>query len=150
LNKAVNFPLDAMHADGVKLNTRPEPNCQRLNSAPNTARAVLRGGVGTAATALLGGWSLTACGGGGDDDVPAPAPVAALSFGAVAKSTADKVTVPVGYTATAIYALGDPLTAATPAFRNDGTDTDYANRAGDHRDVTSIHPSFPPRRSSEL
>ncbi|HEY9238392.1 MAG TPA: PhoX family phosphatase, partial [Burkholderiaceae bacterium] len=62
------------------------------------------------------------------------APVTALSFAAVAKSTADRVSVPVGYTATPIYALGDPLTAATPAFRNDGTDTDYANRAGDHHD----------------
>ena len=52
----------------------------------------------------------------------------------VAKTTADRVTVPTGYTATAIYALGDPLTATTAAFKNDGTDTDYANRAGDHHD----------------
>jgi secreted PhoX family phosphatase len=42
--------------------------------------------------------------------------------------------VPAGYTATVIYALGDPLTAATPAFKNDGSDTDYDNRAGDHHD----------------
>jgi secreted PhoX family phosphatase len=134
LNKAVNFPLDAMHADEVDLNTSGNTDFQAVLDARLSRRSVLRGGVGTAATALLGGWSLTACGGGGDDDVPAPAPVTALSFGAVAKSTADKVTVPVGYTATAIYALGDPLNAATPAFRNDGTDTDYANRAGDHHD----------------
>jgi hypothetical protein len=33
-----------------------------------------------------------------------------------------------------IYALGDPLTAATPAYANDGSDTDFDNRAGDHHD----------------
>jgi secreted PhoX family phosphatase len=38
------------------------------------------------------------------------------------------------YGASIIYALGDPLTAATPEFKNDGTDTDYDNRAGDHHD----------------
>ena len=135
MNKAVNFPLDAMHADEVDLNTSGNTDFQAVLDARLSRRSVLRGGVGTAATALLGGWSLTACGGGGHDDVPAPAPVTALSFGAVAKSTADKVTVPVGYTATAIYALGDPLTAATPAFKNDGTDTDYANRVGDQGDA---------------
>ena len=47
---------------------------------------------------------------------------------------ADTVVVPAGYTATVLYALGDPLTAATPDFRNDGTDTDFDNRAGDHHD----------------
>lgn len=49
-------------------------------------------------------------------------------------SRADAVSVPVGCTATTIYALDDPLTATTPACKNDGTDTDYANRAGDHHD----------------
>ena len=33
-----------------------------------------------------------------------------------------------------LYALGDPLDAATPAYRNDGTDTDFDRRAGDHHD----------------
>src|SRR6185295_12237001 len=47
---------------------------------------------------------------------------------------ADAVAVPAGYTASVLYALGDPLTAATPAFKNDGTDTDFENRAGDHHD----------------
>lgn len=58
-----------------------------------------------------------------------------LSFGAVAKNLNDVVTVPAGYTAKVLTALGDPLTAATPAFKNDGTDTDYASRIGDHGDA---------------
>jgi secreted PhoX family phosphatase len=33
-----------------------------------------------------------------------------------------------------LYALGDPLTASTPAYKNDGTDTGFESRAGDHHD----------------
>ncbi len=58
-----------------------------------------------------------------------------LSFPAVAKNLNDVVTVPTGYAVKVLTALGDPLTAATTAFRNDGTDTDYANRIGDHGDA---------------
>ncbi|MXO71221.1 PhoX family protein [Alteraurantiacibacter buctensis] len=60
---------------------------------------------------------------------------AQLSFGAVAKTLSDVVTVPAGYTAMVLTALGDPLTASTPAYKNDGTDTDFANRIGDHGDA---------------
>jgi uncharacterized protein len=100
-------------------------------------RAVLRGGVGSAASMLLGGFSLVGCGGSDDDAIataPDSTPVTSLGFSAVAKSKADTVLVAAGYAATPIYALGDPLTASTPAFLNDGTDTDYDNRAGDHHD----------------
>ncbi len=62
---------------------------------------------------------------------------AALGFTAVAKNRNDIVTVPEGYTATVLYRLGDPLTAATPNYANNGTDTDFANRAGDHHDGMS-------------
>ena len=59
---------------------------------------------------------------------------AQLGFTAVPKSLADVVAVPDGYTVTVLYRLGDPLTAATPAYANNGTDTNFANRAGDHHD----------------
>ncbi len=62
---------------------------------------------------------------------------AKLDFVAVPKNLNDLVTVPAGYTATVLYRLGDPLPAATAAFRNDGTDTDYNSRAGDHHDGMS-------------
>ncbi|MES2700262.1 MAG: alkaline phosphatase PhoX, partial [Pseudomonadota bacterium] len=58
-----------------------------------------------------------------------------LSFPAVAKNLSDVVTVPTGYAVKVLTALGDPLTAATPAYKNDGTDTDFANRIGDHGDA---------------
>ncbi|WP_188054556.1 PhoX family protein [Sphingosinithalassobacter sp. CS137] len=60
---------------------------------------------------------------------------AVLGFTAVPKNRNDIVTVPEGYTVTVMTALGDPLAAGVPAFRNDGSDTDYANRIGDHGDA---------------
>ena len=91
-------------------------------------RSLFKAGVGTAGTAVLGSFALSACGGGGSDSIEK------LQFANVAKSTADVLSVPAGYTATVLYALGDPLTSSTPDFKNDGTDTDYDNRAGDHHD----------------
>jgi uncharacterized protein len=137
MNKAVDLPLSVFHADEADHNTSGNPDFQSVLDARLSRRSVLRGGVGTAATAVLGGWGLAACGGSDDDELaatPPPAPITTLAFAPVAKSIADTVSVPVGYTATPIYALGDPLTATTPAYKNDGTDTDYANRAGDHHD----------------
>jgi secreted PhoX family phosphatase len=61
--------------------------------------------------------------------------VARLDFQAVPKNLNDIVTIPAGYTATIIYRLGDPIRAGVPAYRNDGTDTDFASRAGDHHDA---------------
>ena len=105
-------------------NTSANPRFNDILAARISRRSLLRGGVGVAATTVLGTASLTACGGGED----------LLGFPPVAKSLADRLSVPAGYTATVLYALGDPLTAATPAFRNDGTDSDFDNRAGDHHD----------------
>ncbi|MCX7694018.1 PhoX family phosphatase [Tepidimonas taiwanensis] len=63
-----------------------------------------------------------------------PAPLQRLGFAAVGKSKADTVLVPPGYQVQVLYALGDPLFADVPAFRNDGTDTQFERRAGDHHD----------------
>ncbi|WP_448657665.1 alkaline phosphatase PhoX [Sphingomonas sp. CJ99] len=59
----------------------------------------------------------------------------AIGFSAIAKNRNDVVTVPAGYTATVLYRMGDPLAASVPAYRNDGTDTNFAQRAGDHGDA---------------
>ncbi|WP_114971658.1 PhoX family protein [Rhodoferax ferrireducens] len=114
-------------------NTSANPSFDSVLQARLNRRGLLRGGVGTVGTTMLGGLGLAACG-GGSDDVAAPVPAALLGFSAVAKSLADTVIVPPGYTASVLYALGDPLTATTAAYKNDGTDTDFENRAGDHHD----------------
>lgn len=105
-------------------------------------RRLLKGGSGLAALGFMGAATplLTACS-GDDDPAPPPAPSgparpAALGFNAVAKSLADTLTVAGGYTSSVLYRLGDPITASTPAFVNDGTDSaaSFATRAGDHHD----------------
>lgn len=60
--------------------------------------------------------------------------VATLDFTAVAKNQDDKVTVPAGYTVTVLYRLGDPIANGVAAYANNGTDTNFAQRAGDHHD----------------
>ena len=130
MNRPNDLPLSAI--DDEDCNRSANPSFLQVLDARLSRRSLLRGGVGTAATAVLGSFGLTACG-GDDDEVPSTT-VTKLGFTAVPKSLADVVSVPAGYTARVIFALGDPMTAATPAFRNDGTDTDYDNRAGDHHD----------------
>ena len=119
-------------------NTSANPSFESVLQARLQRRSLLRGGVGSAAAAVFGSLSLAACSSDGDDaPAPAPAPPAPerlLAFSAVGKSLADSVVVPAGYTARVIYALGDPLTGTTPAFKNDGTDGNFDHRAGDHHD----------------
>ena len=62
---------------------------------------------------------------------------ATLDFTAVPKSLADVVAVPAGYQVSVLYRLGDPINASTSAYANDGTDTSFAARAGDHHDGMS-------------
>lgn len=137
MNKPYERLTPAAPHDDEDHNTSGNPSFMTVLDARLSRRSLLRGGVGSAATAVLGSWGLSACGGSDDDPVPAPAAPAAitsLGFTAVPKSLADTVTVPAGYTASILYALGDPLTATTPAYANDGSDTDFENRAGDHHD----------------
>lgn len=60
--------------------------------------------------------------------------LSSLGFVAVPKHVSDAVSVPAGYQAQVLYALGDPLMAGVAAYKNDGTDTEYDKRAGDHHD----------------
>ncbi|MGV3569236.1 MAG: PhoX family protein [Ramlibacter sp.] len=133
MNTTTKMELAAVAAGGEEnCNTSGNPSLMDVLEARLSRRSMLRVGIGGAGAAVLGTLPLTGCGGGGGSD-PDPEPIS-LGFNAVAKSRADRVTVPTGYTATVLYATGDPLTADTPAFRNDGTDTGYENRAGDQHD----------------
>jgi secreted PhoX family phosphatase len=59
---------------------------------------------------------------------------AVLGFTAVPKALTDVVTVPAGYTATVVYRTGDPVATGVSAYANNGTDDNFAARAGDHHD----------------
>lgn len=136
--------------EDIGTNTTSNPSFTDLIASRLSRRHLFGLGVGTAGTALL-----QACGGGGGGGTafpvlppapapaPAPAPTPApspapmkLGFNAVAKSLADVVTVPAGYTASVLYRLGDPIATSVAAYRNDGTDAadTYDRRAGDHHD----------------
>lgn len=134
MNKPSDPDLRYVDPDLIDHNPTRNPRFDDVLSARLSRRSLLRGSVGTAASALLGGLGVSACGSDGGDDDAAPQPVTALAFTAVAKSVADVVSVPAGYTARVIYALGDPLSADATAYRNDGTDADFDRRAGDHHD----------------
>jgi uncharacterized protein len=131
MNKPVDLPLDFSEEESS--NTCANPSFDTILSARLSRRGLLRGSVGTVTMALFGSSVLAGCGGGDDDPAPAPTETL-LGFGAVGKSLLDSVVVPAGYTATAIYALGDPLAAGVADYLNDGTDTNFENRAGDHHD----------------
>jgi secreted PhoX family phosphatase len=57
-----------------------------------------------------------------------------LGFTTVAHSLADVVKVPTGYSVTVMTRLGDPLATGVSAYANDGSDTNFAQRIGDHGD----------------
>jgi uncharacterized protein len=63
---------------------------------------------------------------------------AKLDFAAAPKNLNDLVTVPAGYSVTVLYRLGDPITGGTSAYANNGTDSGFSTRAGDHHDGMSF------------
>ncbi|TAH10873.1 MAG: PhoX family phosphatase [Curvibacter sp.] len=117
-------------------NTTQNPHLEDMMAARLSRRRLLLGSAGAVATTALGSIGLTGCATGAGMGAASgmSAPLSSLGFAAVGKSLADKVVVPDGYNVQIIYALGDPLKASTAAFKNDGTDTDWDNRAGDHHD----------------
>lgn len=126
--------------DDIGTNVSANPAFDSVLRARLSRRALLKGSFGLATTAFFG-TSLAACGGSSDNvaDTTSTASVTKslkLNFNAVAKSVADALTVPAGYTATVLYRLGDPIAAGVAAYKNDGTDSaaSFAQRAGDHHD----------------
>ena len=125
--------------DEENCNTSANPSLNDVIEARMSRRSVFKAGLGSAGTAVLGSFGLAGCSNGNDGNTgvtppPVPAPAASLDFKAVGKNRLDAVTIAEGYTAKPLYALGDPLSADTPAYKNDGSDTDFDNRAGDHHD----------------
>ena len=82
------------------------------------------------------GATLASCASGDDDQFTRPT---ALTFQAVPKNTADKITLPPGYQFTVLHATGDRLNASISAYSNKGAETDdWSARIGDHHDGTEL------------
>jgi secreted PhoX family phosphatase len=105
-------------------------------------RSILRGGLGLASMFALP--MLPGCGGTttAGNTLPALASSSLLKFTPVAKSIADQVWVPAGYTAKILHATGDRMKAEVDVatYSNAGTDDaeSWANRVGDQHDGTEI------------
>ena len=144
MTHALTSPHAGQHDDDNDLNPSANPAFDRIVEARLSRRDVLKGGVAATGMKMFGSFGLIGLAGCGSDNndasLPAvaapPPPPPVLGFSAVAKSLADAVSVPPGYTASVLYRLGDPITATTSEYRNDGTDAaaSFANRAGDHHD----------------
>ncbi|WP_307718243.1 PhoX family phosphatase [Sphingomonas sp. TZW2008] len=105
----------------------------------NSATATFTAPAVSSATPLV--FRFTGTTGVGDSataDTTVTVSPATLDFTAVPKNLNDLVTVPAGYRVTVLYRLGDPINAATSAFANNGTDTTFSARAGDHHDGMSF------------
>ena len=114
-------------------NTSRNPHFDSVLSARLSRRHMLRAGAGAATAVALGSVGLTGCATSSGMAGPM-VPVTTLGFNPVSKSLTDAVIVPAGYRAEIIYALGDPILPGAAAFMNDGTDSDFDKRAGDHHD----------------
>ena len=134
MTQRMDAPVTAVDFNNENANTSANPTFESVLGARLSRRGLLRGGVGSVGTAVLTGFGVTACGGGDDDNSPVPSTPKLLGFSPVAKSLADVVSIPAGYTASVLFALGDPISASVPAYKNDGTDGDFEQRAGDHHD----------------
>ena len=115
--------------DDLDNNTSGSPSMHDVLAVRLHRRHVLKGGVGAITMASLGTLGLTACATG-----PGVSGEPVLGFKAVGKAITDRVTVPEGYTATVLYATGDSIDPSVPDYKNDGTDGNFAKRAGDHHD----------------
>ncbi len=122
--------------DDLDTNTSGNPSFDSVLGARMSRRALLRGSMGLAAGTFFGG-SLMACADDTFDPPAAPAAQLKLSFDAVAKSLADAVIVPAGYTASVLFRLGDPMAAGVAEYTNTGAEpgASFASRAGDHHDA---------------
>lgn len=111
-------------------------------------RKLLIGGVTAAAvTTFLGSLVVNNRSDGGEGRSGNSAAALALGFSAVAKSLEDAVKLPAGYSASILYALGDPIAGGISEYANDGSDDgNWDRRAGDHHDAMAY---FPLPRGSE-
>jgi uncharacterized protein len=118
------------HED-IGVNPSSNPTFHAVVATTLSRRDVLRGGVGAAALAVLGGP-------GAARPARASSPFA---FKGVPLSTADTVTVPEGYTVDVLYAWGDPISEG-PAFRPDGGNSaaEQEQQGGMHHDGLHYFP----------
>ena len=131
-----NHPMSPNGQDSISKNNSYNLSLEEIIETRVSRRSVIKGSLAVVAGSFLG-LNLTGCGSNSNNSsstVSAVAAAALLDFDSVAKNLDDMVTVPSGYTAQVLYRLGDPINSFTSDYANDGSDTDFNYRAGDHHD----------------
>jgi secreted PhoX family phosphatase len=108
---------------------------QVLERARLGRRGFLKGSSSLVAASMLGGGMAFLADSVKREGGAAVAADLRLSFATVPKSIADALIVPEGYTARVLLATGDPIKPNVSPYKNNGTDTDFEVRAGDHHDA---------------
>lgn len=112
---------------------------QQVLSARMQRRTVMKGTVGAALASVMG-LGLAGCGSDDDDDngtsTGGSSANTELGFKAVARSTANEVVVPEGYSSVTFLPWGTPITGSYPEYKADGTNTgaDQEQQVGMHHD----------------
>ena len=130
----LNGAMVAGSASSVRWTQTGGPAVELVNADTNTASFIAP--AVQAASPLQ--FTFEATGGNGQTSSQATTVTvnpAVLGFTAVPHSLGDVVVVPAGYQVTVMTRLGDPLAAGVPAYANNGSDTDFAHRIGDHGDA---------------
>lgn len=128
-------------------NTSANPHLNDLLQVRLSRRSTVMGGLSATAAALFASVPLVGCGSDSSDAngfTPTPAPVTPkpkLGFTPVARSLADSVVLPTGYSLSVLYALGDPLAAGVADWADNGSETgaSYTQRSGDHHDAMAYY-----------
>jgi secreted PhoX family phosphatase len=128
------------HAQEENSNPSTNPTLETVVATRLSRRDMLGAAGSAAALAVLGGAvssEAAAQGGGyGPGYGYGHSRNLRLGFSPVAKSIEDVVSVPKGYSADVLFALGDPMSKHIGDYSNDGTDdaASFEFRAGDHHD----------------
>ena len=130
-----NHPMSPNGQDSISKNDSNNLSLEEIIETRVSRRSVIKGSLALVTGGFLG-LNLTGCG-SSNNSVSTAAAEALLSFNPVAKNLNDVVTVPDGYSVQVLYRLGDPMNNFTSEYKNDGTDTSFEYRAGDHHDGMS-------------
>ena len=129
-------PRTMLTDDGEDTNPSDNPTFRSVVEAFVSRRELLRGTASVAAMAVFGGMRISPAAAQPHSNGPRQHRLK-LGFTAVAKNRNDDVTIPEGYSYRVVYRLGDPIKSDVEAYNNDGTDSRFEDRAGDHHDGMS-------------
>tara|TARA_B100001063_G_scaffold68360_1_gene62275 strand:+ start:4359 stop:6560 length:2202 start_codon:yes stop_codon:yes gene_type:complete len=127
-----NHPMSPNGQDSISKNSSNNLSLEEITETRVSRRTLIKGGLAVVAGSFLG-MNLAACSSRNKTLSPSAAN-ALLDFNPVSKNLNDIVTVPDGYSVQVLYRLGDPINSFTSEYSNDGSDTDFNYRAGDHHD----------------